>query len=55
MNLTFANPFLVIKCENCDFIAKTNEGLQVHIRAKHKEMLNKSDSATNAFEEGLRA
>ena len=24
-----------IKCENCDFVAKNEQGLKVHIRAKH--------------------
>ena len=36
MNSTFSNPYLSRKCELCDFIGKTNLGLQVHIRAKHK-------------------
>ena len=36
MDKTFLNPYLVNKCDTCDFVAKTPGGLQVHIRAKHK-------------------
>ena len=53
INQTFANPYLVIKCENCDFVAKTNGGLQVHLRAKHKELLNKTDSSEQAVEDSV--
>ena len=37
MNTTFFNPSVGIPCENCDFIAKNKSGLQVHMRAKHRE------------------
>ena len=37
MNTTFFNPSVGISCENCDFIAKNKSGLQVHMRAKHRE------------------
>ena len=45
MNVTFANPYHVIKCEICDFVAKTSGGLQVHVRANHKEVFNESESS----------
>ena len=41
MNSTFVNPFVGIPCEICDFIAKNKGGLQVHIRAKHKDNTGK--------------
>ena len=37
MNTTFFNPSVGISCENCDFIAKNKSGLQVHMKAKHRE------------------
>ena len=37
INSTFSNPFAGVPCNFCDFISKSNGGLQVHMRAKHKE------------------
>ena len=38
LNLTFQNPYLANRfpCEICDFEAKSNSGLQLHVKAKHK-------------------
>ena len=38
-NVTFQNPYLVngFPRELCDFQAKSNSGLQLHVKAKHKE------------------
>ena len=38
MDNTFLNPYLVKKCDTCDFVTKTPGGL--HMRAKHKEVQN---------------
>ena len=37
LNLTFQNPYLSNKfpCERCDFEAKLNSGLQLHVKSKH--------------------
>ena len=37
MNNTFCNPFSGFPCDYCDFNAKTNAGLQVHVKSKYKE------------------
>ena len=34
---TFVNPFASVPCEKCEFVAKSRHGLQVHMRAKHRE------------------
>ena len=35
LNNTFFNPAAGFPCDNCDFVAKSNGGLQSHVRAKH--------------------
>ena len=30
MDLTFKNPFLMVKCDLCEFIAKSEKGLKTH-------------------------
>ena len=54
MNTTFFNPSFGVPCEKCDFTAKSNGGLQVHMRAKHKENKEKSNLfAGNAYSETI--
>ena len=38
LNTTFQNPYLTkgFPCEMCEFSAKSNSGLQLHMKAKHK-------------------
>ena len=42
LDCTFFNPYnpLSFQCAECDFIAKSNTGLKVHIKAKHGESEN---------------
>ena len=47
-NSTFINPSVGFPCENCDFNAKSNGGLQTHIRAKHKEISENSENCENS-------
>ena len=40
LNTTFMNPSFRFPCEQSDFVTKNKGGLQVHVRAKHKEISN---------------
>ena len=33
LDLTFANPYADLQCEECEFIGKSCVGLKLHIRA----------------------
>jgi hypothetical protein len=44
MNTTFVNPSMGFPCEKCDFNANSKGGLQLHIRSKHKEIIENSDT-----------
>ena len=35
VDLTFFNPYSGFSCESCDFVSKSNEGLEKHINSKH--------------------
>ena len=37
------------KCENCDFEAKSSNGLKIHITRKHKAKLNHAHSGPRAL------
>ena len=43
MNNTFCNPFSAFPCDYCDFNAKSSAGLQLHVKAKHKENIEPSN------------
>ena len=37
LDATFSNPSAGFKCEMCDFMAKSEGGLKIHNKKKHKQ------------------
>ena len=43
MNATFLNPSYSFPCDVCEFIAKSKAGLQSHVKAKHKKIIEEPE------------